>query len=159
MKNKVISLLKKEKYDHTFSYSVAEEIISGEVYVDEKRVPHTAFVKIPNGIHHVLGTAHNQKFNEKLRSWMQAELDDRNKPFVLFSNPEWGNVIQDWGIPFERKERLTFNFDKDVILENGKSAIADKRYPIQSVQDEQIDVSPHYPARFYEIYWGTKEFF
>jgi RimJ/RimL family protein N-acetyltransferase len=155
----VKSLLQSETFDHTFSYSVIEGIIKGDVFVDNEDTPNSVLVSIPNGIHHLFGNAKDTKFNLQVKKWFDNEIQNRKKPLVLFAGPEWERLIQSWKFPLDKQNRISFVFNLSLFLEKGIKSGGAVGYRVDKLTHEHIRNSEAFPDRFYKIYWGSQENF
>lgn len=151
-------LLNSQKFNHTFSYSVIEGKVAGNIFVDNQETPKTVVVEIFNGIHHLFGSWSNIEFNHTLSTWIEKNTKNRSKPFVLFTRPEFEPVIDEWNTSFLKKMRSSLKFQRDLFLAKETPNLPDG-YKLCKIDEEMINKSVVYPPRFYEVYWGNVDKF
>jgi RimJ/RimL family protein N-acetyltransferase len=141
----------------TFTYSVLDGYIKGEVYADSS-LPKTILIETYNGVYFVGGSENNEEFNQHLIN-LYRQRKSQNVRFTLFSSGEkWDSLIKDQ-LRNEVKQlhRYSYNFVGGKELSSVHELPRD--YCIRRITPELIDKSLEFNRKYYEEYWGSVQNF
>lgn len=69
--------LRKVEFNYLFAQAILEKVYDGDVYVDDTQKPSVFYVSHPYCLSLLFGNTENQVFNEKLRSYLLNENNER----------------------------------------------------------------------------------
>ncbi|MDR2993958.1 GNAT family N-acetyltransferase [Bacillus cereus] len=153
---KVISILAGNTRTATFAYAVCDQMIDGEVFVNEQLT--AGLIITANGIYYLFGDTHDQNDNEDLFLYMKTAIEKTEKRFTLFtSSEEWEMMIEERfsnvlrKIPRMKFQRATFEEKKRDCNKN--------TYEVKRIDRRDIERSSEFTEKYYKEYWGAKELF
>lgn len=93
----------------------------GEIYVDNRNHPETAFIWAKNEMFYLCGRIDNQKFNAELEEYIASEIrpealpDEDTLNLEIYPNHEWNESIETIfkRVPLRVGERVPFVFHRD----------------------------------------------
>ncbi|QYF83811.1 GNAT family N-acetyltransferase [Brevibacterium sp. PAMC21349] len=152
---KAINLLKK-KYKETyptFAYSVLDNYIPGQVYMDELKK--TVLIGTDSGIFVVGGDEMNNGLNSVFLEIYRSRKNDK-KRFTLFSpSKEWNQVINKlFGKDLRQMHRYSFHFNKDTYSTINKVKVP-KDFIVKRIDEKIITESLEFNESYYNEYWGS----
>lgn len=74
---KILPILESHIKTTTFAYAVCDQVIDGEVFVNEKLT--AGLIRTANGIYYVFGHADDQNYNEDLFSFIKRLLKKQRR--------------------------------------------------------------------------------
>ncbi|YCI78741.1 GNAT family N-acetyltransferase [Bacillus sp. R1-10] len=152
---KGINFLKKndkETYP-TFAYSVLNNYIPGQVYMDELKK--TVLVGTDSGIFVVGGDEMNKGLNSIFLDIYRSRKNDK-KRFTLFSpSKEWDQVIiKLFGKELRQLQRYSFHFNKDTYSTIKREKVP-KDFIVKRIDEKIITESLEFNESYYNEYWGS----
>ncbi|HDR3888537.1 TPA: GNAT family N-acetyltransferase [Bacillus cereus] len=156
--DKVSSLLEENQRTTTFAYSVCDQNINGEIFINEKLT--AGLIVTTNGIYYLFGDTQDQSYNEDLFSYIKTAIEKTEKRFTLFtSSEEWEMMIEEYfSNAFRNIPRTTFQFQREV-FEDRKIELNKNTYEIKRIDKSDIERSNEFTEDYYKEYWGSKEVF
>ncbi|MEE3953450.1 GNAT family N-acetyltransferase [Peribacillus frigoritolerans] len=152
---KAINLLEnkdKETYP-TFAYSVLNNYIPGQVYMDELKK--TVLIGTDSGIFIVGGDEMDKGLDSIFLEIFNSRKND-NKRFTLFSpSKEWDQVINRlFENELRQMHRYSFHFNKDTYstIKKGKSP---NDFIVKRIDEKIITESLEFNESYYNEYWGS----
>ncbi|WP_175989191.1 GNAT family N-acetyltransferase [Bacillus sp. Marseille-Q1617] len=147
-------MIDNEKFNFTFSYSLADKIVSGEIWVDDVDQPAQAIFKLSNGIHHFAG---KRVSHEGVLEWFKEHIEEAS-PCVLFADAEWEEFIDKEQLHKTKIQRVGYKFDKGR-YNKLKAYTIPEGLRLKRIESSLISKSKQYPEKFYKLYWENKENF
>jgi RimJ/RimL family protein N-acetyltransferase len=151
---RIYPLIDNEKFNFTFSYSLADKIVSGEIWVDDVDQPAQAIFKLSNGIHHVAG---NRISHVRVLKWIKEHRKETSS-FVLFADEGWEEFIDKEELHTTKIQRVGYKFDKGR-YDKLKAYTIPEGIRLKRIESSLISKSKQYPEKFYKLYWEDKENF
>ncbi|KFN02984.1 GNAT family N-acetyltransferase [Bacillus clarus] len=156
--SKILPVLEGNKRTTTFAYAVCEQIIDGEIFVNERLT--AGLIVTANGIYYLFGDTYDQNFQDALFSYIEKSVSKVEKRFTLFtSSKEWEMIIEEYFAGLLQKiPRKTFQFQRG-IFEERKQDLSKRTYAIKRIDKNDIERSSEFTEGYYKEYWGSKEAF
>ncbi|MDM5190299.1 GNAT family N-acetyltransferase [Bacillus sp. DX4.1] len=154
----ILPVLEENKQTTTFAYAVCDQMIDGEIFVNERVT--AGMIATANGIYYLFGDTHDQDFQHALFLYIQKAVLTKEKRFTLFvSSIDWETIIENhFNDSFRKIPRKTFLFQRD-IFEDRKRELDDSTYKVMSMDKNVIEISTEFTDQYYKEYWGGKEEF
>lgn len=152
-----LGVLENDKLDHTFSYSVLEGIIDGNVYVDDQSEPKGVFIEIENGIHHLYGSDEDSLFCQSVLGRINEKISN-DQLVVLFSNQSFEKHLKTTNLAYQKDLRTTFSLNESK-LNNMLVPEIPNHLKIEMINESNMNKSDLFPARYYELYWKDPDVF
>jgi RimJ/RimL family protein N-acetyltransferase len=152
--DKVINIIEgKAKTVPTFSYSVLNSYIRGNVYVDSN-TPETILIETESGIYFVAGKEDNLEFNNFLFD-LYSQRKSKKIRFTLFSSTEYWDCVINEQLKDNIKQmsRYSFIFDKKKQIHEKDLFVSD--YFIRKINEDLITNSTEFNEDYYKEYWGS----
>ena len=102
---KILPILESNIRTTTFAYAVCEQMIDGEVFVNEKLT--AGLIITANGIYYLFGDTDDQNYNEELFSYLKTAIEKTEKRFTLFTSSE------DWEMMLEERFSNTLRTSRE----------------------------------------------
>ncbi|HHT7236207.1 MULTISPECIES: GNAT family N-acetyltransferase [Bacillus] len=155
---KILLILEGNIRTTTFAYAVCDQMIDGEVFVNEQLT--AGLIVTANGIYYLFGDTHDESYNEDLFSYITTAIEKTEKRFTLFtSSKEWEMIIEErFSNVFRNIPRMTFQFQRDV-FEDRKIELNKNTYEIKRIDRRDIERSNEFTMGYYKEYWGSNEVF
>ncbi|WP_459499130.1 GNAT family N-acetyltransferase [Bacillus sp. C1] len=156
--HKIFPILETNKQTSTFAYAVCNQMIDGEIFVNERLT--AGMIATANGIYYLFGDTHDQEFQYALFFYLENDILTKNKRFTLFtSSKEWEIVIENhFKDSFRKIPRKKFLFQRER-FEDRKRELADVTYKVIRIDKNIIEKSTEFTESYYKEYWGLKESF
>ncbi|MEI5908231.1 GNAT family N-acetyltransferase [Bacillus spongiae] len=137
----------------TFTYSVLEQIIAGQVYMDDSN--RSVLIGTDSGIFVVAGARTNSAFHHIISEVYNTRIKE-NKRFTLFSpSNEWTNVIHNlFGDQLRQLDRYQFDFNADKFLTLNREELSND-YSIQKINQTLMTKSEEFNEPYFQEYWGS----
>ncbi|KYG39325.1 GNAT family N-acetyltransferase [Bacillus gaemokensis] len=154
----IFPILEVNKQTSTFAYAVCDQIINGEIFVNERVT--AGLIVTANGIYYLFGDTHDQDFQHTLFSYIQNDVLTKGNRFTLFtSSKEWEMVIENhFKDSLKKIPRKKFLFQRN-IFEDRKRGLDDSTYKVMRIDKNIVEKSTEFTERYYKEYWGSKEVF
>jgi len=111
---KIIDSLKKPSFNTLFARSVAEQNVTGKVYVDSTDNPQTMYIVHPHGMSLLLGKSDNKDFNQVFRDYALNKDHSRTHIEWMQAYPDnWHPVIN--GLFKDQLISASDNIDKKTV--------------------------------------------
>ncbi|HDR4722423.1 GNAT family N-acetyltransferase [Bacillus cereus group sp. Sample62] len=154
--SKILPILESLTRTTTFAYAVCDQMIDGEIFVNEKLT--AGLIRTANGIYYLFGDTDDHNYNEYLFAYLKMAIEKTEKRFTLFtSSEEWEMMIEEyfsnvlWNMP-----RMKFQRE---IFEERKQDANKNTYGVKRIDKSDIERSSEFTEKYYKEYWGSKERF
>ncbi|OOZ80391.1 GNAT family N-acetyltransferase [Bacillus cereus] len=153
---KILPILESHTKMTTFAYAVCDQVIDGDVFVNEKLT--AGLIRTANGIYYLFGHTDDQNYNEDLFSFIKKAIEKTEKRFTLFSSSdEWEMMIEErFSHVLRNIPRMKF---QSVIFEERKQDCNKNTYEVKRIDRRYIERSSEFTEEYYKEYWGSKETF
>ncbi|WP_242144104.1 MULTISPECIES: GNAT family N-acetyltransferase [unclassified Bacillus cereus group] len=153
---KVLPILKSNTRTTAFAYAVCDQMINGEVFVNEQLT--AGLIIAANGIYYLFGDTHDQSYNEDLFSYIKTAIETTEKRFTLFtSSEEWEMMIEGrFSNVFRKIPRMKFQRET---FEERKRDCNKNTYEVKRIDRSDIERSKEFTEAYYKEYWGSNEAF
>ncbi|ACK88072.1 MULTISPECIES: GNAT family N-acetyltransferase [Bacillus cereus group] len=153
---KILPILESHTKTTTFAYAVCDQVIDGEVFVNEKLT--AGLIRTANGIYYVFGHTDDQNYNEDLFLFIKKAIEKTEKRFTLFtSSEEWEMMIEErFSNVLRNIPRMKF---QSATFEERKRDCNKNTYEVKRIDRRDIERSSEFTEEYYKEYWGSKETF
>ncbi len=152
---KAINLLKNKNNETypTFAYSVLNNYITGQVYMDE--LNKTVLIGTDSGIFIAGGDEMNTGLDSIFLEIFRSRKNEK-KRFTLFSpSKEWDQVINKlFENELRQMHRYSFHFNKDTYSTIKKGKLP-KDFIVKRIDEKIITESLEFNESYYNEYWGS----
>lgn len=151
----VIPFFQRSSAAPTFVYSVLQQVIEGEVYVNQPDSPSAIFLGTKSGIYHLAGDASNQEVIRWLNNYYKQQIKGKAERFTLFSSSGgWDEVIHRlFGEDLRQVKRFAYRFNPDLFPLERSQPYPDE-FKLHEIEERTIQMSEEFGIGYYEKYWG-----
>ncbi|MFF2879186.1 GNAT family N-acetyltransferase [Gottfriedia sp. NPDC057991] len=142
-------------YTPTFVYSVLQEIVDGDVFVDHIETPKSIFIGTKSGFYCVIGETSNISFNYWLKEFYIDRVEEKELPFILYSSSgSWNQLINDLlNNKLTKLDRYSFTFKfKEEILDNYELP---QDYSLKKIDENVLQSNVGFKPIYYKHYWDS----
>ena len=153
---KILPILEGNTRTTTFAYAVCDQVIDGEIFVNEKLT--AGLIRTANGIYYLFGDTDDKNYNEDLFSYIKTSIEKTEKRFTLFtSSDEWEMMIEErFSHVLRNIPRMKF---QSVTFEERKRDCNKNTYEVKRINKSDIERSNEFTKVYYKEYWGATEAF
>ncbi|MGM2818717.1 GNAT family N-acetyltransferase [Bacillus cereus group sp. Bce001] len=153
---KILPILESNTTTTTFAYAVCDQMIDGEIFVNEKLT--AGLIRTVNGIYYLFGDTDDHNYNEDLFAYLKMAIEKTEKRFTLFtSSEEWEMMIEErFSHVLRNIPRMKF---QSVTFEERKRDCNKNTYEVKRIDRRDIERSGEFTEEYYKEYWGSKETF
>ncbi|WP_405109630.1 GNAT family N-acetyltransferase [Paenibacillus sp. FSL K6-1217] len=139
----------------TFSYSVFDRYIAGDIIIDKS----SALIGTSSGIYTVVGDETNDDFASRLLHEFKRR-ERLNQRFTLFSSSErWDRRINElFGAQLQQMQRYSFTFNEHRFLQDSRAGIP-AGFRLHRTNEESLEGHREFDAAYIRKYWGSVERF
>lgn len=153
----VRSLIKENKASiyPTFAYSVLDDYIHGEIFIDE----YSALIGTSSGIYAVVGNENSEHFLSLLMNKFKSR-KIANQRFTLFSSSEkWDERIKEhFQTELKPLQRYSFHFNEDNFLTLNKAILPDN-FQLTKMNEAALQTNQVFNRAYITQYWDSAENF
>ncbi|MES5892111.1 MULTISPECIES: GNAT family N-acetyltransferase [Bacillus cereus group] len=153
---KILPILESLTRTTTFAYAVCDQMIDGEVFVNESLT--AGLIITANGIYYLFGDTYDQNYNEDLFSYIKKAIEKTEKRFTFCtSSEEWEMMIEErFSNMLRNIPRMKFQRG---IFEERTRVVNKNTYEVKRIDRRDIERSSEFTEEYYKEYWGSKETF
>ncbi|TPV43645.1 GNAT family N-acetyltransferase [Bacillus dicomae] len=153
---KILPILEGNTRTTTFAYAVCDQVIDGEIFVNEKLT--AGLIITANGIYYLFGNKQDENYNKELFSYLKTAIEKTEKRFTLFtSSEEWEMMLEErFSNVLRNIPRIKF---QSATFEERKRDCNKNTYEVKRIDRRDIERSNEFTEEYYKEYWGSKEMF